>query len=63
MSFAEPCCRSPHLNASAGLCAALEHEAAYPTETLARLMQEANVGESDAAALFEDVTGKPLRPG
>ncbi len=63
MSFAEPCCRGPHLNASADLCAALEHEADYPTETIDRLMQEANVGESDASALFEDVTGKPLRPG
>ena len=42
---------------------ALEHEADYPTETIDDLMQEADVGESEAAAMFEEVTGKPLRPG
>ena len=49
--------------ASRVLCAALEHEAAYPTETIDGLMQEADVSENEAAAMFEDVTGKPLRPG
>ncbi len=49
--------------ASRVLCAALEHEADYPAETIDGLMQEADVGENEAAAMFEDVTGKPLRPG
>ncbi len=49
--------------ASRALCAALEHEADYPTETIDRLMQEADVGENEAASMFEEVTGKPLRPG
>ena len=49
--------------ASRALCGALEHEADYPTETIDRLMQEANVGENEAASMFQDVTGKPLRPG
>ena len=43
--------------------AALEHQADYPTETIDGLMQEADVGENEAAAMFEDLTGKPLRPG
>ena len=47
--------------ASRALCAALEHEADYPAETIDRLMQEADVGENEAAAMFEEVTGKPLR--
>ena len=47
--------------ASRALCAALEHEAAYPAETIYGLMQEADVGESEAASMFEDVTGKPLK--
>ena len=49
--------------ASRALCAALEHEADYPAETVDRLMQEADVGENEAASMFEEVTGKPLRPG
>ena len=46
--------------ASRALCAALEHKADYPTETIDRLMQEADVGEDETAAMFEAVTGKPL---
>ena len=46
--------------ASRALCAALEHEPAYPAETIHCLMQEADADE--AASMFEDVTGKPLRP-
>ena len=46
--------------ASQALCAALEHEPAYPAETIDRLMQEVDVDE--AASMFEDVTGKPLKP-
>ena len=49
--------------ASRALCAALEHEADYPADTIHRLMQEADVGENEAASMFEEVTGKPLRPG
>ena len=48
--------------ASRALCAALEHESAYPAETIDCLMQEADVDEDEAASMFEDVTGKPLRP-
>ena len=48
--------------ASRALCAALEHEPAYPAETIDCLMQEAEVDEDEAASMFEDVTGKPLRP-
>ena len=39
----------------------LEHEAAYPAETIAGLMREAGVAEDDVASMFEEVTGKPLR--
>ena len=42
------------------LCAALEHEPAYPPETIDCLMQEADVDVDEAASMFEDVTGKPL---
>ena len=49
--------------ASRALCAALEHEAGYPAETIDHLLQEAEVGANEASALFEQVTGKPLRPG
>ena len=48
--------------ASRALCAALEHEPAYRAETIDCLMQEANVDNGEAAPMFEDVTGKPLRP-
>ena len=48
--------------ASRALCAALEHEPAYPAETIDCLMQEADVDEDEAASMFEDVTGKPLKP-
>ena len=48
--------------ASRALCAALEHEAAYSTETIDCLMQEADVDEDEAASMFEEVTGKQLRP-
>ena len=48
--------------ASRALCAALEHEPAYPAETIKCLMQEAAVDEDEAASVFEEVTGKPLRP-
>ena len=48
--------------ASRALCAALEHEPAYPAETIDCLMQEADVDNGEAASMFEDVTGKPLRP-
>ena len=48
--------------ASRALCAALEHEPAYPAETIDCLMQEADVDEDEAASMFEAVTGKPLRP-
>jgi hypothetical protein len=48
--------------ASRALCAALEHEQAYPPETIERLMQEAEMDEDEAASMFEDVTGKPLKP-
>ena len=48
--------------ASRALCAALEHEPAYPAETIDCLMQEAEVDADEAASMFEDVTGKPLRP-
>ena len=47
--------------ASRALCAALEHEAAYPAETIDGLMREAGVAEDDVASMFEEVTGKPLR--
>ena len=47
--------------ASRAVCAALEHEADYPTDTILRLMQEADVDDNEAAAMFEEVTGKPLR--
>ena len=47
--------------ASRALCAALEHEAAYPAETIDCLMREAGVAENDIAAMFKEVTGKPLR--
>ena len=47
--------------ASRALCAALEHEVAYPAETIDGLMREAGVTEGDVAAMFEEVTGKPLR--
>ena len=46
--------------ASRALCGALEHEADYPTETIDRLMQEANVGENEAASMFQDVTGQAV---
>ena len=45
--------------ASRALCAALEHEPAYPAETIDGLIQEADIGENEAASMFEDVTGKP----
>ena len=48
--------------ASRALCAALEHEPAYPAETIDCLMQEADVDEDETASMFEAVTGKPLRP-
>ena len=48
--------------ASRALCAALEHEPAYPAETIDCLMQEADMGEDEAVSMFEDVTGKPLKP-
>ena len=48
--------------ASRALCAALEHEPAYPAETIDCLMQEAEVDEDEVASMFEEVTGKPLRP-
>ncbi len=48
--------------ASRALCAALEHEPAYPAGIIDCLMQEADVGDDEAASMFEDVTGKPLRP-
>ncbi|MDD9998756.1 MAG: hypothetical protein OXQ89_13530 [Rhodospirillaceae bacterium] len=48
--------------ASRALCAALEHEPAYPAETINRLMQEADLDNGEAASMFEEVTGKPLRP-
>ena len=41
--------------ASRALCAALDNEADYPAETI--VMQEADVGENEAAAMFEEVTG------
>ena len=47
--------------ASRALCAALEHEAAYPAETIDGLMHEAGVASDDVASMFEEVTGKPLR--
>ncbi len=47
--------------ASRALCAALEHEPAYPAESIDCLMQEAEVDEDEAASMFEDVTGKPLK--
>ena len=47
--------------ASRALCAALEHAADYPAETIDRLMQEADMGGNEVAAMFEEVTGKPLR--
>ena len=47
--------------ASRALCAALEYEADYPAETIDRLMQEADMGGNEVAAMFEEVTGKPLR--
>ena len=46
--------------ASRALCAALEHEPAYPAETIDCLMQEADMDEEEVASMFEDVTGKPL---
>ena len=48
--------------ASRALCAAIEHEPAYPAETIDCLMEEADVGEDATASMFEDVTCKPLRP-
>ncbi len=48
--------------ASRALCAALEHEGAYAADTIHRLMEEADAGENEAASMFEEVTGKPLRP-
>ena len=48
--------------ASRALCAALEHEPAYPAETIDCLMQEAETDENEAASMFEDVTGKSLKP-
>ena len=48
--------------ATRALCAALEHEPAYPAETIDRLMQEADVDEDEVASMFEAVTGKPLMP-
>ena len=48
--------------ASRAMCAALEHEPAYPAETIDCLMQEAEVDTGEAASMFEDVTGKPLGP-
>ena len=48
--------------ASRALCAALEHEPAYPAETIDCLMREADVDEDEAASMFEDVIGKPLKP-
>ena len=47
--------------ASRALCAALEHEPAYPAETIDCLMQEAEMDEDEAASMFQDVTGKPLK--
>ena len=47
--------------ASRALCAVLEHEAAYPAETIDGLMHEAGVASDDVASMFEEVTGKPLR--
>lgn len=47
--------------ASRALCAALEHEATYPAETIDGLMREAGLAEEDVASMFEEVTGKPLR--
>ena len=48
--------------ASRALCAALEHEPAYPAEIIDCLMQEADMDEDEAASMSEDVTGKPLKP-
>ena len=45
--------------ASRALCAAIEHD---PAGTIVCLMQEADVGEDEAASMFEEVTGKPLTP-
>ena len=47
--------------ASRALCAALEHEQAYRAETIDCLLQEADVDEDEAASMFEDVIGRPLR--
>ncbi len=46
--------------ATRALCAALEHERAYPAEIIDCLMQEADVDVDEAASMLEDVTGKPL---
>ena len=34
----------------------------HPAETIDCLMQEADVDEDEVASMFEEVTGKPLRP-
>ena len=47
--------------ATRALCAALEHELAYPAGTIDCLMQEADVDEEEVASMFEDVTGKLLK--
>jgi len=46
--------------ASPALCAALEHEPAYPAETIDCLMQEADMDEDKAVSMFEDVIGDRL---
>ena len=49
--------------ASRALCAALVHEADHSTQTIDHMMKEADIGEDLVPALFEEVTGKPLRLG
>ena len=49
--------------ASRALCAALEHEPAYPAETIDCLMQEADVDGDEAASMFEAATGGSWRIG
>ena len=48
--------------ASRALCAVLGDEPAYPAGIIHCLMHEADVGEDEAASMFEEVTGKPLKP-
>ena len=47
--------------ASRAQCAEPEHGPAHPAEITDRLMQEAYVGEDEAATRFAEVTGKPLK--